>query len=108
MKTHVRLVSLLALFLSNSILAAEEPSITRVSTGILAGGSFYSVYEVQCPDDTRTAIVSLNRRTRWCAQEGVGVACLRDHKEASVRACESGRDYIVRLDPEALAASALQ
>jgi hypothetical protein len=106
MESRLSLVSLLALVLSSSLHAAEGPTVTRESTGILAGGSFYSVYTVQCPDDTRTAIVSLNRRTKWCAQEGSGVACLRDYKEAALRACQSGREVVARLDVGDLAGNA--
>ena len=108
MKIRFGLVCALSVGLSSSISAAEDPALTRVSTGILAGGSFYSVYEVQCPDDSLTAIVSLNRRTKWCAQEGSGVACLRDHREASLRACLARQGYIAQMDVGELAGKALK
>ena len=107
MKTRFGLGLLLTLVFAGPVYASDDLTVTRVSTGILAGGSFFSVYEVQCPDATRPAIVSLNRRTKWCAQEGAGVACLRDHREAALQACRSVSNQVAQIELVELANKAL-
>jgi len=77
------------LVLSASAHGAERPDIVKVKTGILPGGGFYSLYQVDCLDDRTAAIASLDRKRRWCTLHEGDMSCSSSQQEASFKACST-------------------
>jgi hypothetical protein len=77
------------LVLSASAHGAERLDIVKVKTGILPGGGFYSLYQVDCLDDRTAAIASLDRKRRWCTLHEGDISCSSSRQEASFKACST-------------------
>jgi hypothetical protein len=70
--------------------ASSSYDIDKVKTGILPSGGFYSLYEVDCPDQFTAAIASLNGKRRWCTSYDGQMSCFSSKQDASLKACGSG------------------
>ena len=76
--------------LSTSSQASERFDTEKVKTGILPSGGFYSLYEVDCGDQSTVLVASLNSNRRWCISASDDMSCFSRRQEASTRACMSG------------------
>lgn len=70
--------------------ASDTFDTEKVKTGILPSGGFYSMYAVDCPDQSAAAIASLKGKRRWCSLHEGEMNCFSRKQEASYRACMSG------------------
>jgi hypothetical protein len=77
------------LVLSGSAHGAGRLDIVKVKTGILPGGGFYSLYQVDCLDERTGAIASLDRKRRWCTLHEGDMICSSSRQEASFKACST-------------------
>ena len=90
MRTTIALcLALMALFGAVAH-ASGTYNVEKVKTGILPSGGFYSMYSVDCPDQSTGAVASLNDRRGWCTLNGGELNCFSRKQEASYRACMSG------------------
>ncbi|MEM9256346.1 MAG: hypothetical protein AAGA91_12935 [Pseudomonadota bacterium] len=89
MRTSQWTAIIAALVISGSASAYQETTKERVKSGILPAGGFYSLYEVTCSSGDQTAIASMERRTRWCAESSGELTCFRTIQEAKKVACTS-------------------
>ena len=78
--------------------ATETLELEKVKKGILPSGGFYSLYEVECKDQSTSSVASTHRQSRWCTNYGGQLSCFRSSQEASHMACsgmsvtDSGQD----------------
>jgi len=70
--------------------ASDPSSLEKLKTGILPSGGFYSMYAVDCPDQSTGAVASLDDRRRWCTFNSGELNCFSRKQEASYSACMSG------------------
>jgi len=86
--------------------ASGSISMEKIKTGILPSGEFYSIYEAACLDQPNAHVASMDRRTRWCVQEGEQLHCFRRPSEAVRAACLS--EALVATDTDLDAINAFQ
>ena len=81
------LVISMALFGACAHASSDHFDTTKVKTGILPAGGFYSVYQVECREDVTAAIASLNGKRRWCSLHDGAMNCFSSRQRASLSAC---------------------
>ena len=69
--------------------ASSAYDTAKVKTGILPSGGFYSLYEVDCPDQFTAAVASLKSNRSWCTSSDGEMSCFSSKQDASLKACGS-------------------
>ena len=81
------LVISMALFGAGAHASSDHFDTTKVKTGILPAGGFYSVYQVECREDVTAAIANVNGKRRWCSLHDGAMNCFSSRQRASLSAC---------------------
>ena len=92
----------LILVLCSPVHATPAADVTKVKTGILPSGELYSLYDVQCKDQFRASVASLQRGRQWCTHQQDQLTCFRRMEQASTLACTQQRQFVANDIPPAL------
>ena len=87
MRTVIGLLVASLVFLGAFAHASSAYDMDKVKTGILPSGGFYSLYEVDCPDQFTAAVASLRGKRRWCTSTDGEMSCFSRKQDASLKAC---------------------
>lgn len=91
MRSKLFITTMGTLLLSANVLADSSLARDKIKSGILPSGDLYSIFEIQCPDASKTHIAMMDRRTRWCMIEGAGLKCVREADLAADQACAASQ-----------------
>ena len=72
---------------SSMSFAAKPTSITFETDKTLADGTEYSIYVVECSNNTTLKLSAWDKRKKWCIGDGTQDDCERKQIKAAKKAC---------------------